>query len=148
MRTPKQLSEALADEMTTVARDLIKLENELQSTRTTWLLQTNGLLFAALGFACDKAPWQLVALLAATGILVSASIYRALRLHHLAIDEIRAWWAAWLTDEQPAARRIIGLWNPSDRALMERLFRPWRFLPRLFAYAWLAVLAIRLFVPR
>ena len=147
MRTPKELSETLADEMTTVARDLIKVENELQSTRTTWLLQTNGLLFATLGFAWE-APWELVALLAATGVLVSASIYRALRLHRLAIDEIRAWWPEWLTVEQQSARRIIGLWNPSDRSLMERIFRPWRFLPRLFAYAWLAVLAIRLFVPR
>jgi hypothetical protein len=70
------------------------------------------------------------------------------RLHRLAIGEIRAWWSAWLTDEQQAARRVIGLWRQSEASLADRIFRPLRFLPRLFAYAWVAVLAIRSFVPR
>ncbi|HZW72816.1 MAG TPA: hypothetical protein VFF43_04685 [Caldimonas sp.] len=90
----------------------------------------------------------MVALRSATGVLVSGSIYRVLRLHRLAIDEIRAWWSAWLTAEQQAARCIIGLWRPSEASLADRIFRPWRFLPRFFAYAWVAVLAIRLFVLR
>jgi len=56
--------------------------------------------------------------------------------------------SAWLTAEQQAARCIIGLWRPSEASLADRIFRPWRFLPRFFAYAWVAVLAIRLFVLR
>ena len=148
MRTQKQLSEQQADEMTTVARDLIKLENELQNARTTWLLQTNGLLFAALGFAWEKAPVELVLLLSAVGVLVSTSIYRALRMHRIAVEGTMAWWASWLTEEQQQPRRIIGLWSPSSNSFLERALRPWRFLPRLFAYAWLLVAAIKLFVAR
>ena len=144
MRSKKQLTEQQADEMTTVARDLIRVESELLNSRVTWLLQINGLLFTALGFAWSRAPDALVHLLAAVGILVSASIYRVLRLYSPAVEDIRTWWQQWLTEDQQAARRVMGLWSPSRTKPIERILRPWRFLPRAFGYAWVVVVIVRM----
>ncbi len=145
MRQPQQLSEDQADGVSTVARDLVRIENDLVNTRTVWLLQINGLLFAALGFAWGRAPDALVYVFGALGMGVSASAYSVLRLHHHALHDIYQWWEHWLTPAQLAPRRIVGLWRPSRARSIDAFLRPWNFLPRVFGYAWFAVVVTRMF---
>lgn len=138
------LTDAQADQVTESARELIRFENELLHQRVTWLIQIQGLLFAALGFAWKAAPAPLVILLGGLGTVVAISIDRAMRLYSPAVRDLYEWWKERLTEEQRWHRRVIGLWQPSRVTRIEHTLRPWRFLPVVFILTWLGVILIKL----
>jgi len=145
---PGPLTERQADEVTKVIRDLIRHESSLLHQRITWLLQIQGLLFTALGFAWrpsagsgwDFGSLALVSLLAFLGITTAISIALAVVLYHPAVKRLQKWWADRLSPEQQHMRIVIGLDVPSWP--VTRALRPWRALPVMFVLAWLAVLGI------
>jgi len=133
-----QLTDAQADEFTKATRELVRYESDLLHQRVTWLLQIQGLLFAALAFAWKESSIILTSLLAGLGMTTAVSIWFALSLYSPAVRGLQARWEELLTAEQQRTRAIIGLSSPSHG--ITRLLRPWRALPLVFVIAWAAVL--------
>jgi len=139
MSSDDSLSEAQADETTKVVRELIRYESDLLHQRLTWLLQIQGLLFAALAFAWNARSRPLIFLFCALGITTAVSIALALHLYSPAIRSLQGWWNEHLTPQQRHNRLVIGYSSPSRGFTW--LLRPWRALPWVFVIAWLFVLA-------
>lgn len=144
MSYEKPLSDEQAETLTATARELIATEDSLLHQRFTWLIQIQGLLFAALGFAWKGAPLGLIIILAVVGVVVSVSISKALLWHGPAVTELYEWWQSKLTEEQRRTRRVIGRWNPSEPDSIDRWTRPWRAMPIVFDVAWAGVILVRL----
>jgi hypothetical protein len=132
-----QLSADEAREWHAVVREQIRHENELVHQRLTWLIQLQGLLFAALAFAWGKGE-ALVCLISFLGVGTAVSLWSALRHYGPAVRQLAQWWSVRRPDDF-AGPDVIGLWAPSDR--LARWLRPWRFLPWVFVAAWVFVLA-------
>lgn len=124
-----------------VARDLNCHEAELLNHRMGWLVQTQGLLFAALAFSWDKES-RLSILLAVLGIASSISLGLATSLVSKASKSIYEWWESLASEEERAKFLVVGLWGPSKS--IKRLLRPWRALPIIFAVAWIGVIILRI----
>lgn len=141
MRQEEQrLSAADAEVWRARIRDLIKHEDELVNQRIGWLMQVQGLLFAALGFAWGNATFPLIALLACLGIATALSIWSAISLYSPAVHELREWWKKHRPADAFDGPDIIGLWLPSSYT--GKLLRPWRAMPLIFILAWAGVVAI------
>lgn len=125
------------DEGNTI-RDMICKEVEFIDHRVTWLVQIQGLLFAALGFAWKDGK-ELIPVLGALGIGVSVTSLASLRLAHCAIE--RLYWQ-WNQQKDPAYKGpdVIGY---HSRARAIKLLQPWLLLPLLFSAAWVAVWTMR-----
>jgi hypothetical protein len=130
------------DRMEQTARELIRHENDLVNQRIGWLVQTEGLLFAALAFSWTPAP-KLSFILAAVGIATAASIGSAIALYSPAVRGIEAWWIRSVPEHQRVDRLVMGLSAPS-RGLAKAL-RPWRALPYVFGVTWAAVVLTKVF---
>lgn len=137
-----KLTETEADEATRAVRELMRFETELLNQRVSWLLQIQGLLFAALAFAWNDTSLALLGLLSALGIATAASIAIVLYRFSPAMRSLYAWWSERLTVEQQNVRLVIGYWSPSRGIAW--LLRPWRALPIVFVVTWLSVMAIAL----
>jgi hypothetical protein len=137
----KQRSRDEIDKLDSVVRELIRHENDLVNQRMSWLVQAQGLLFAALAFAWDKSP-KLAVLLSALGIATALSIGMAISLYSPAIRGLHAWWNEHVPEEERKARLVIGLWSPSHG--VRRFLRPWRALPLIFIVAWVGAIWLRL----
>lgn len=129
------------DRIEQTVRTLICHENELVNQRIGWLVQTQGLLFAALAFAWDKAP-RLSYILAGVGIATSLSIGIAIYFYSRAVPSLEAWWEEHVPEQQRENRRVIGL--PSRPTGLARLVRPWIALPVVFILSWVGVIFVRL----
>ena len=139
MSNDSPLSDVQADEATKVVRELIRYESDLLHQRLTWLLQIQGLLFAALAFAWNARSKPLIILFCALGMATAVSIALALRLYSPAVRSLQDWWSERLTQQQRHYRLVIGYRSPSRG--LTWLLRPWRALPSVFIVAWLFVLA-------
>ena len=138
-----RLSVEQAKDWQTEIRDLIKHENDLVNQRLGWLIQIQGLLFAALAFAWEKAPWPLTALLSFLGIATAISLSSILLIYSPAVREMRQWWVDHRPDGAIEGPDIIGKWLPSSG--IARYLRPWRALPAIFIVAWIGVLALSIY---
>lgn len=126
-----------------VTRHLISQENARLNERTTWLLQLQGLLFAALAFAWGKETFVIL-LLSVVGILSSLAIGNSLRWATKAIDDIEEEWNS-KGKAYYNGPRIIGL-SKSEGSFLERkllLHAPY-MLPVIFVAAWVAVLLFQI----
>jgi hypothetical protein len=114
-------------------RTMIARENDLLNYRTTWMATLHGLLFAALGFAWDKAgATPLIAVFCVLGMAISALSLIGFVAVSMAIHRLYQWWE----EHRPAdylGPDIVGL-PPKTRWA-----NPWNLLPILFGLAWLAV---------
>lgn len=108
-----------------VARDLIKHENDLINHRLSWFITIQGLLFAALGFAWGKTETrELVFVFCGLGMLTAVSTACVLWDGATAIEQ--------LSKENSAVREpIIG-----RRAGIKKFAYPWYSFPVLFGLAW------------
>ncbi len=125
-------------------RELIRHENDLVSQRLTWLIQSQGLLFTALGFAWKNAP-ELAIPLALLGIASTISIATAISFYSPTVRKLARDWEATkeeLTPELHANRKVMGENAPSQG--IGRLLRPWRALPVIFVLGWTFVVVERL----
>ena len=135
-----RITDEQADALTSVVRELIRSESELVNQRVTWLLQIQGLLFAALAFAWEDGSVPLVGLLSCLGIVMAVTIAQALNLHSPAVRALYKKWSDLLSDEQKRLRLVIGIWSPTKGIAWA--LRPWRALPVVFVLAWAWVLVI------
>lgn len=124
-----------------IVRSMIEKENEFINHRITWLMTVQGLLFASLGFAWDKANVQgFMELLCVLGIAVSIIALCSLTWALIAIARLCDWWEA----NKPSDYRgpnVIGMSPPKNRVF--RALGPPSYFPILFIIAWLAVLWMR-----
>jgi hypothetical protein len=124
-----------------VTRELLRHESDLLNHRMAWLVQSQGLLFAALAFSWDKEP-RLPILLATLGIMSAISLGMATSLMSDANKQIHDWWKSETPEEEQQHYRVIGLWEPKTG--FRRMMRPWRALPVIFAVAWVGVIILRI----
>ncbi len=111
-----------------VVRELIKHENELVNHRLTWFITLQGLLFAALGFAWDKADSKgLIFVFCGLGVLSAASTATVLHGGAMAVGR--------LSKSQSPSNKVIGRIAP----WYERVIYPWYAFPVLFALGWLLI---------
>ena len=122
-------------------RELVRHENELINQRIGWLVQTEGLLFAALAFSWERAS-RLSYILAAVGIATAVSIGSVTYLYGPAVRNVNKFWEARVPEHRRRNRLVIGLSTPSGRLL--KLLHPWRALPVIFVAVWIGVVVVRL----
>jgi hypothetical protein len=135
----RRLSAPEAETWRTQVQELIKHESNLVNQRVTWLVQVQGLLFAALGFLWGKAPTTLVLLFCFLGIATAFSIWNVLALYSPAIQQLVNWWRE--NKPQDAINGPIIGFDKKSKGL-ERFLRPWRALPLIFILAWSGVAVI------
>jgi hypothetical protein len=125
-----------------IIRSMIEHENSLQNYRLTWLMTTQGLLFAALGFAWDKTgAVALVIIVSVLGIFISASMWLVLRLSELAFQGLIEWWEKHQPNDYNGAP-VLGLRTQARGFRWYML--PWKTLPWVFALAWLWIFVLNL----
>ena len=136
-------------------RALIQHEDTLRDQKLGWLSALNGLLFAGASFAWGKpdgAP--LVRVLAAVGVLVSASVFFSLWVSEHAIRRLRGMADAWTPDALPPVvafrsddilRRQDS--NPTRSTRILRWCYPWRLAPLSLTIAWVAIAVISARLP-
>jgi vacuolar-type H+-ATPase subunit I/STV1 len=118
-------------------REMIFKENEFINHRLAWLVTLQGLLFAALGFAWEKAH-VLINPIATTGIVVSITSFIGLLLAHKAIEKLKKEWKDQKKENGYVGPDVIGYGAPN----VVKYFLPWFALPLLFVvvWIWLAIL--------
>jgi hypothetical protein len=97
-----------------VIRELIKHVNDLVNQRLGWLIQMQGLLFAALTSAWKEPQKELTILFSTLGITTSLSLWSALRLCSQAVEKLKSWWKDHRPDDLADGAGVIGLWSPSS----------------------------------
>ena len=126
------------DSYATTIRSMVEEENNLQNNRLTWLMTIQGLLFAALGFAWDKAHARiLVCVLCVLAILVSLSSWSALQLSGAAYQELKSWWDKFVPENYDGPP-IMGS-TAQPKSYLHWILRPWRLLPWIFIIAWVFI---------
>jgi hypothetical protein len=148
----RDLLERYAD----VTRQLVQEENHRINERMTWLVQLEGLLFAAVGFVWGKPDDQrIVIALAVLGIFSTAAIFTSLWWAVKAMDDIERDWRDGF-GQYYCGPRVIGKgWTtvagPDDARKMKRqrmfLLHPPFAVPSVSFVAWCAVLIIRIGFP-
>ena len=123
-------------------RAMVRHENDLINHRVSWLLTIQGFLFAALAFTWEDAR-VLVPVIAGVGVFVSFSIGIVIRYGSAAIGKLNKDWEG----NKPPNYDGPDIMGHVSTANWERPFRPWRFLPVLFAFAWVATLCVWKWAP-
>jgi hypothetical protein len=126
------------DEYADRIRSMTEHENVLRDQRLNWLIASQGLLMAALGFSWAKDE-SLVFSLVVVGLLLSVSIGANLRCNTLAIRKLR---------NSIKERCQTGYDGPPVVALKSeeitpnllRWLYPWNVLPIAFTAFWIFVL--------
>jgi hypothetical protein len=122
-----------------ILRKLVEHENTLQNFRLSWFLTSQSLLFAALGFAWDKATTFVVGTLCIVGLATALSGLVALRLSDLAFKSLERWWSDNLIAYKGPPR--VGY----EAGYFLYFAMPSRALPTVFALSWIVLVSYRLF---
>jgi hypothetical protein len=121
-------------------RSMISEENALINHRVTWMSTLQGLLFAALGFAWDKANSRdLITVFCLLGILVAGFSFHTLITATRAMYRLYRWWLKREPTEY-SGPGVMGL-PPSSMNWLGYL-TPWNFFPVIFFLAWFAILIV------
>ncbi|MEL7360305.1 MAG: hypothetical protein AAFN40_27715 [Cyanobacteria bacterium J06560_6] len=131
-----------------VIRSLIDAENRMTNDRINWLITIQGLFFAALSFAWDKADAHgLIVVISFLGIAVSLAAWTSLILANQARAELVKWWTQKYEkcEDYEEVPPVIGIKSFAENQEtlfdnIKRALRPWRSLPLLFIAAWISVL--------
>ena len=122
-----------------VLRAMLRHESEQADRRVSWLGMFQGLLFAALAFAWDKAP-SLINLVAIVGCCVAVLVFCGTLAGTFAIERIRGQWRRLIPEDYNGADPM-GFYP--DRAPWSVYLSPENLLPVVFAIAWMWVLVAR-----
>ena len=130
-----------------IIRAMMDSENRMLNDRNNWLVTIQGLFFAALGFAWDKADTKgLIAIVSLLGIAVALSAWTSFTLSNAARRELAELWTELKPDDY-VGPDVIGKRSFNQETLarkVERSLRPWRALPFIFIIAWFFVLLFTL----
>ena len=134
----KKLTEDQVAHWAPVVRELIMHENELVNQRLGWLIQVQGLLFAALAFAWAEAPRSLTLVLVGLGIAVALSLRTAIGMYSPAVRG-RVKWLEERLPEHVSIDEALVIGRKAESRGIGKLMRPWRALPIIFVIGWIAV---------
>jgi hypothetical protein len=123
-----------------ILRGLIQHENDVTNQRTTWLLVSQGIFFAAAS-AFAKIHWFPTTVVGIVGIVLAISIGRSLQNSFEARQYLKGKWRERLAsrgyqweDFPPLDGGVPGV------RVIRRLF-PWTVIPWTFVIAWVLLLA-------
>lgn len=132
-------SDHVAEQYEATVREMITRENELTNQRMLWMAAFNGLLFAALGFAWDKAGAKFLTIVFSL-LGVSASFLNGLALIFASNAQRRllSWWHS----KKPKTYSGPGVMGcePLDKKRYSLYVTPWILLAFIFTAGWLAIL--------
>jgi len=122
-----------------ILRALIRHENDITNQRTTWLLVSQGILFAAAS-AFLKTHWFPAVVVASVGIVLALSIGQSLHNSFQARQYLKRSWRERL-------EKLGYQWDdfpPLDGGVpgtqVVRWLFPWSVIPRVFIVAWAALI--------
>ena len=118
-----------------ILRALIRQENDVTNHRTTWLLVSQGILFAAVS-ALVKVHWFPTLVVAVVGILAAISIGHSLKNSYESRQYLKRTWRERVNERGYKWEDFPPLdgGNPEVRTI-NWLF-PWTFIPRVIVGAW------------
>jgi len=129
-----------------ILRALIRHENDVTNQRTTWLLVSQGIFFAAAS-AFVKIHWLPAIVVSAVGIVLALSIGQSLQNSYEARQYLKSTWR----------ERVKGFgyqWEdfpPLDGGVpgvkVVRWLFPWTVIPRVFIVAWAVLILFFLWGP-
>lgn len=130
-----------------VLRALIRHENDVTNQRTTWLLVSQGILFAAAS-AFLRNHWFPAVVVAVVGFVLALSIGQSLHNSYEARQNLKASWRQKLgsagyqwSDFPPLDGGVPGV------TVIKWLF-PWMVIPRIFMLAWVVLVVYFIWGPR
>lgn len=125
-----------------VLRSLVRQENDLTNHRTTWLLVTQGILFATASAPTNEALAPTI-IIGIFGVLAAASFGYVLENSAKSRKHLKDLWKKRVElrgygpdDFAPLDGGYTGV-NPCPR------LQPWYFVPRLIVVAWVAYVLYR-----
>ena len=121
-----------------IVRKLVEHENTLQNFRFTWFSTSQALLFAALGFAWEKATTFVVCVICTVGVATAFTAFVALRLNDKAYIYLGQWWN----------QNLAGYKGPPRQGYETRYFwmfaMPSKLLPWVFMLSWVVLFVYRI----
>jgi hypothetical protein len=125
------------EENAKVIRSMIEHENVLFNQRIGWLMQIQGLLFAALSFAWDKKDIQLlVNVFSILGVSVSLASLSNIWVYFQATKNLKESWKN-LRSTDYIGPDVVGF---NAKYQQNYLFLPMYSLPFIFMILWLFIL--------
>ena len=128
-------------ELTDKIRSMIEHENLLRDQRLNWLIASQGLLIAALGFSWDKDKY-LVMSLAVVGFLFCVSIGANLFCNTLAIRKLADEWEERCQHDYDGPG-VVALRSKDITPRFVTKLYPWNVLPISLSAFWIFVLCYK-----
>jgi hypothetical protein len=122
-------------------RAMIEHENVLRDQRLNWLIASQGLLIAALGFSWDKDKYLVVSL-ALIGLLLSISIGANLFCNVLAIRSLASKWNQRCQPDYDGPG-VVGIRSEEITPRFITKLYPWNVLPISLSAFWIFVLCYK-----
>jgi hypothetical protein len=137
------LREDTGHDYESTVREMITRENDLTNQRMLWMAAFNGLLFAALGFAWDKAGARFLTLVfSILGVAASFSNGLALIFASTAQRRLLFWWHS-RKPRHYDGPGVMG-YEPLDKGRYSLYITPWILLSFVFTAGWFAILLFAL----
>ncbi len=121
-----------------IVRSMIEHENVLRDQALNWLVASNGLLMAALGFIWGKDPY-LIAPIALVGLIFCVSISAKLHCNTLAIRKLADDWEKHRSGVD-AGPRVIALRSAEITPKLITKLYPWKVIPLALTAFWVYIL--------
>ena len=136
---PTTSNDEVGKQYEATVREMITSENELTHQRMIWMASFNGLLFAALGFAWDKAGVEFLTIVfSLLGVLSSFLNGLALIFASNAQRRLLLWWHTKKPKEY-IGPGVMGC-EPLDEKMYSVYVTPWILIAFIFSAGWLAIL--------
>ena len=124
-------------------RSMVEHENSMRDQRLNWLIASQGLLIAALGFSWGKDK-LLVLLLAIVGLLFCISIGADLYCNTLAIRKLASSWKKRCQSDYDGPGVTALRSKDVTPGIIIRLY-PWNVLPSSLSVFWITIFFYQLF---
>jgi len=129
-----------------ILRALIRHENEVTNQRTTWLLVSQGVLFAAASVFV-KIHWFPAIVVSSVGIVLALSIGQSLQNSFEARGYLKRSWRERLKDAGYKWEDFAPLDGGVPGIRVVNWLFPWSVIPRTFIVAWAALMLFFIWGP-
>ena len=128
---------------TSVLREMIRHEDVVTNNRLTWMLVSQGVLFAATAafWKIHLAPLIVIAIM---GIGTAVSVFYSLLLSRLARKHLRDLYNKKIGDDENMKKKIPPVAGDAPNAWRAPWLNPGMFIPWWAVFAWVMLLVIRI----
>lgn len=131
------------DEFTDKVRSMIEHENTMRDQRLHWLIASQGILIAALGFSWN-IDVPLVIAISVVGFLLCVSVGASLYCNTLAIRSLVTIWERRLSDGKYEGPGVIALRSSDVAPSIVTKIYPWNVIPITLSAFWIVVVGYKL----